>query len=455
MTTPNQIPVLDIRSALEAHAMADLDIAALRKRIWARLDAAEERDSLRAAAEIGERIDATHMDRMVEIASLREERDRLRTQRDELLAALEPIVWQLESAQRSTAPAFFKGFAMNDTESGALLRAIAAAKETTNALLSPLAVASPLGSPLDDESARLLDAAEHGDGVLVGHGVSLAAAMAARKASPKHEAKIAAWRDIYWSARSSGGMTLDDTREWIDEGVALMRSAPDGDAKLAEVRRLRHLLQDACAIVCWRRDGGMWTTAWQEMQEALLVDAASMGCAASGVRSPKPEPPAPQDGDAKLRELRAEIDRLRAENARLQADLAAAVKAHQFAESSQKVEQGLAKSAEARVAHLERDLAAARADQAAMARRELEAVQSWMFQFRPAGYPNIQAVASFCTDRLAALPAQHAEPKPDAATRDGDEVLRELAQWAGGEGTNELWRAVAELCRRELARGGK
>lgn len=125
--------------------MADLDIAALRKRIWARvypaqdvtiqemralLDAAEERDSLRAAAEIGERIDATHMDRMVEIASLREERDRLRTRRDELLAALEPIVWQLESAQRSTAPAFLKGFAMNDTESGALLRAIAAAKET-------------------------------------------------------------------------------------------------------------------------------------------------------------------------------------------------------------------------------------------------------------------------------------------------------------------------------------
>lgn len=63
-------------------------------------------------------------------------------------------------------------------------------------------------------------------------------------------------------------------------------------------------------------------------------------------------------------------------------------------------------------------------------------------------------------DRLAALPAQQPEPKPDAATRDGDEVLRELAQWAGGEGTNELWRAVAELCRaelcrRELARGGK
>ena len=58
------------------------------------------------------------------------------------------------------------------------------------------------------------------------------------------------------------------------------------------------------------------------------------------------------------------------------------------------------------------------------------------------------------------FPQSRGEPKPDAATRDGDEVLRELAQWAGGEGTNELWRAVAELCRaelrrRELARGGK
>lgn len=54
----------------------------------------------------------------------------MRAQRDALLAALEPIVGQLESAQRSTAPAFLKGFTMNDTESGALLRAIAAAKET-------------------------------------------------------------------------------------------------------------------------------------------------------------------------------------------------------------------------------------------------------------------------------------------------------------------------------------
>lgn len=59
------------------------------------------------------------------------ENERLRAQRDALLAALEPIVWQLESAQRSTAPAFFKGFTMNDTESGALLRAIAAAKKET------------------------------------------------------------------------------------------------------------------------------------------------------------------------------------------------------------------------------------------------------------------------------------------------------------------------------------
>lgn len=68
----------------------------------------------------------------------------------------------------------------------------------------------------------------------------------------------------------------------------------------------------------------------------------------------------------------------------------------------------------AEIDRLQADLTAARADQAAMARRELEAVQSWLFQFRPAGYPNIQAVASFCTDRLAALPQPKlaAEPAP-------------------------------------------
>ena len=66
----------------------------------------------------------------LERVRLRAEIGLLRAQRDALLTALEPIVGQLESAQRSTAPAFLKGFTMNDTESGALLRAIAAAKET-------------------------------------------------------------------------------------------------------------------------------------------------------------------------------------------------------------------------------------------------------------------------------------------------------------------------------------
>lgn len=96
---------------------ANLDIEALRKMFsdpWATI---EERHGAISP----------HVDALLDAA---EERDRLRTQRDALLAALEPIVWQLESAQRSTAPAFLKGFQMNDTESGALLRAIAAKKET-------------------------------------------------------------------------------------------------------------------------------------------------------------------------------------------------------------------------------------------------------------------------------------------------------------------------------------
>lgn len=116
--------------------------------VYALLDAAEERDRLAtnermmmgrisgydecpedpvaAVMHVADCFD--HMTGIV--AMVAPDRDRLRAQRDALLTALEPIVWQLESAQRSTAPAFFKGFQMNDTESGALLRSIAAAKET-------------------------------------------------------------------------------------------------------------------------------------------------------------------------------------------------------------------------------------------------------------------------------------------------------------------------------------
>ena len=97
--------------------MSNLDIAALRDRIT----------NYRAVKWPSMSLPIDGVQTLLDAA---EERDRLRAQRDALLAALEPIVWQLESAQRSTAPAFLKGFQMNDTESGALLRAIAAAKET-------------------------------------------------------------------------------------------------------------------------------------------------------------------------------------------------------------------------------------------------------------------------------------------------------------------------------------
>jgi hypothetical protein len=107
-------------------------------------------------------------------------------------------------------------------------------------------------------------------------------------------------------------------------------------------------------------------------------------------------------------------------------------------------------------ARLQTDLAAARADQAAMARRELEAVQSWMFQFRPAGYPNTVAVASFCTDRLAALP----QPKPAAEPSSNLDALLAAAKNRPPmtdeerEAQRQSWvRGEAALARGEAAEG--
>jgi len=171
----------------------------------------------------------------------------------------------------------------------------------------------------------------------------------------EREAKIAAWRN-------DGAGRVIPANDWLDRGIALMRSAPDGDAKPI---------------------GGPW---------------GSM----------------PEPNSCHV----AEIDRLRAENARLQADLAAA-----------------------------------RADQAAMARRELGVFRKWLdlrgWHVDPAkgdGYAIMQQV----DQRLAALPAQQPEPVPDAATRDGDEVLRTFLAdptWLTGKPALEEW------CRRELARG--
>lgn len=274
------------------------------------------------------------------------------------------------------------------------------------------------------------------------------------------EAKIAAWRKKARLCPCEGDYLLTD--EEIDEGVALMRSAPqDGDAKLRELRDWA--CESSCDTDCG--DAVRLPPLLREIDRLLS----------------KPSEPAPS----------AEIDRLRAENARLQADLAAAVKAHQFAEASQKVEQGLAKSAEARVAHLERDLAAARvalgriseavcpagwtepqdvvdrvlqrveqrkqsdrmfqklvddlnadlaaarADQAAMARRELEWLRAAMDRWAKAvmdltptsGYrlDAINDVASTIRMRLAALPSQQPEPEPAA------EAFRDAAKNCTGE----------------------
>lgn len=110
--------------------MSDLDLAALRKLADAVKQAPNRAYRCVAENALSDAVADAECGIVDALLDAAEERDRLRSQRDALLAALEPIVWQLESAQRSTAPAFLKGFTMNDTESGALLRAIAAAKET-------------------------------------------------------------------------------------------------------------------------------------------------------------------------------------------------------------------------------------------------------------------------------------------------------------------------------------
>lgn len=311
------------------------------------------------------------------------------------------------------------------------------------------------------------------------------------------EAKIAAWsRDLaagvanlLLCTRTHDRAPTSKTKEemysaWgyvfkrYDEAVALMRSAPDGDAA-AEIDRLRAENE--------RLIGGDSTRCSRITQR--IIEAI-------GSDEPEIAEESVQRLLDKLTLTEQELESADAENARLQADLAAAREELRTVTIDRDI----------KVENLTNALAAARADQAAMARRELEHLQfdlccpypdAYQLVCRrlaalPAQQPNVtvrvlrgpvsEAVVfddaqqpepepEFCGAAVRivtggtcantkpcpthdAVPVQWmaAGPEPDAATRDGDEVLRELAQWAGGEGTNELWRAVAELCRRELAR---
>lgn len=307
----------------------------------------------------------------LERVRLRAEIGLLRAQRDALLAALQRI-----SNAKADGLDHAEDVARLERAAKIASRAIAAAKETTmNQDKDPIAVLG--GIEKAREYIIKWRSGWSGDPHMVDECRAAfdLALRAIDAVDPDHEAKIAAWRG------NATSQTLDNWHDGplplayvldpheIDEGVALMRSAPDGDAKPI---------------------GGPW---------------GSM----------------PEPNSCHV----AEIDRLRAENARLQADLAAA-----------------------------------RADQAAMARRELGVFRKWLdlrgWHVDPAkgdGYAIMQQV----DQRLAALPAQQPEPEPDAATRDGDEVLRRVvANHEAGIGHDvESADALAEVCRRELARGGK
>ena len=295
-------------------------------------------------------------------------------------------------------------------------------------------------------------------------------------------------------------LVIGDGLEAGKEAVALMRSAPDGDAKLrAENERLRSVLAAVDTSLCRFAQS---TT--------LLVEDDHRG--------------------GLLREQRIEgiIDKVR--QLELQRSTALDQRDEALAENER----------------LQADLAAARADQAAMARLELDRL---LFRYDHGdlgfGPTEPQDLLTDIRQRLAALPAQQpkpdaatayegdpkdcafrgpiwpawktvdsaphhkavlaaepgcgmavaklwddgtwrgdmgdhfrpthwvelpdwpsefpqsrGEPKPDAATRDGDEVLREwldpdtegrpISGWVA-----VMARVLDEVCRRELARGGK
>ena len=368
-----------------------------------------------------------------------------------------------------------------------------------------------------------------------------------------HEAKIASWRagatEAVASKSSPFGTLFFVSEKDIDEAVALMRSAPqDGDAKLRELRDWA--CESSCDTDCG--DAVRLPPLLREIDRLLS----------------KPSEPAPS----------AEIDRLRAENERLRSVLAAVdTSLCRFAQSTtllveddhrggllreQRIEGIIDKvrqlelqrstaldqrdEALAENERLQADLAAARADQAAMARLELDRL---LFRYDHGdlgfGPTEPQDLLTDIRQRLAALPAQQpkpdaatayegdpkdcafrgpiwpawktvdsaphhkavlaaepgcgmavaklwddgtwrgdmgdhfrpthwvelpdwpsefpqsrGEPKPDAATRDGDEVLREwldpdtegrpISGWVA-----VMARVLDEVCRRELARGGK
>ena len=236
-----------------------------------------------------------------------------------------------------------------------------------------------------------------------------------------HEAKIASWRagatEAVASKSSPFGTLFFVSEKDIDEAVALMRSAPqDGDAKLRELRDWA--CESSCDTDCG--DAVRLPPLLREIDRLLS----------------KPSEPAPS----------AEIDRLRAENERLRSVLAAVdTSLCRFAQSTtllveddhrggllreQRIEGIIDKvrqlelqrstaldqrdEALAENERLQADLAAARADQAAMARLELDRL---LFRYDHGdlgfGPTEPQDLLTDIRQRLAALPAQQPEPKPE------------------------------------------
>lgn len=301
------------------------------------------------------------------------------------------------------------------------------------------------------------------------------------------EAKIAAWRKKARRCPCEGDYLLTD--EEIDEAVALMRSAPqDGDAKLRELRaeidRLRAENERLRGRDAEPFDWDAKQTVVEWVEENLPEREPRAGSKMVELHA---DEVVADRGEA--RRVAGWLKDIMAENARLQADLAAARAAlGRISEVVSpcgwtnpedvvgRVQQRAAQRKQSDrmfqklVDDLNADLAAARADQAAMARRELEALKAWVrggvgapLRHYVCRVPYVRQgdTVHHIDQRLAALPAQQPEPEPDAATRDGDEVLLSYVRTHSGLlNPCAFEKAILELCRaelfrRELARGGK
>lgn len=265
--------------------------------------------------------------------------------------------------------------------------------------------------------------------------------------TPDREAKIAAWREkvrvntavrgtaYTWDSDADNAWTLSSAA--LREAVALMREpAPATPAILRAIAAMQRDAGDADQL----RSAGLSLRAENERLRTVAADFSESvyNClVAAGA-------------------LSAECDTLRAENARLQADLAAA----------REELRTMTVDRDIKVENLTTQLAAARADQAAMAREQLEAVrvmvaerrdELWPYSRSPEQDATSQESERFwraaaldeasreCYFRLAALPQP--KPKPAAELVPARVTAQQSGDWTeDAEHENGSYQCRCVMC---------